>query len=209
MYVRNSMTANPFTVAPDATIADTMELMRSRHIRRVPVVKNGKLVGIITERKLLEVSPSPATTLSVFEINYLLAKTKIESVMSKDVIYVSSGTLLEEAALKMREHDIGGMPVVDDGKLVGIITETDIFDSFIEIMGLKDHGVRIAVQIDEDKPGVLAKVAIIIAGFNVNVTHLAIFRDELVIRLNTINIDGILEALGDSGFKVLSILKNE
>jgi acetoin utilization protein AcuB len=209
MYVRNSMTANPFTVAPDATIADTMELMRTRHIRRVPVVKNGKLVGIITERKLLEVSPSPATTLSVFEINYLLAKTKIESVMSKDVIYVSSGTLLEEAALKMREHDIGGMPVVDDGKLVGIITETDIFDSFIEIMGLKDHGVRIAVQIDEDKPGVLAKVAIIIAGFNVNVTHLAIFRDELVIRLNTINIDGILEALGDSGFKVLSILKNE
>lgn len=209
MYVRNRMTTNPYTVTPDTTVADAMELMRTKQIRRVPVVKNGKLVGIITERKLLEVSPSPATSLSVFEINYLLSKTKIDSVMSKNVVYVSSGTLLEEAALLMREHDIGGLPVVDDGKLVGIITETDIFDSFIEIMGFKDHGVRIAVQIEEDKPGVLAKVAGIIAGFDVNINHLAVFRDELVIRLNTINIGGILEALGDNGFKVISVLKNE
>ena len=209
MYVRNSMTANPYTVSPDATVAETLEIMRSKDIRRVPVVKNGKLMGIITERKLLEVSPSPATSLSIFEINYLLSKTKIESIMTKDVISVSSGTLLEEAAIKMREHDVGGLPVVDAGKVVGIITETDIFDSFIEIMGFKDQGSRIAVEIEDDKPGILARVAGIIAGYDVNITHLAIFRNELIIRVNTINVDCILNALGKEGYKVISVLKNE
>lgn len=208
MYVKYRMTANPYTVSPDATVAETLELMRSKDIRRVPVVKNGKLVGIITERKLLEVSPSSATSLSIFEINYLLSKTKIESVMSKNVIYVTPSTLLEEAAVKMRDNDIGGLPVVEGDKLVGIITETDIFDSFIEIMGFRDQGSRIGVEVEEDKPGVLATVAQIIAGFDVNITHLAVFRNELVIRINTINVDAILEALEKNKFKVISVLKN-
>ncbi|MCX7842256.1 MAG: CBS and ACT domain-containing protein [Clostridia bacterium] len=209
MYVRNRMTANPYTVSPECTVAEAAELMRSKSIRRVPVVKNGKLVGIITERKLLEISPSPATSLSIFEINYLLSKTKIDSVMTRDVITVSSSTLLEEAAVIMREHDIGGLPVVDDGKLVGIITETDIFDSFIEIMGFKDAGSRIALDIEEDKPGTLAKVAGIIAGFDVNITHLAIFRNELIIRINTTNVDNVIEALKKEGYRIISIMKNE
>lgn len=209
MYVKYRMTAKPFTVAPDATIAETLELMRSKHIRRVPVVKNDKLVGIITERQLLEVSPSPATTLSVFEINYLLSKTKIESIMSKDIVTVTSETLLEEAALLMREHDIGGLPVVDNGKLVGIITETDLFDALIEIMGLRDHGSRIAVAIEEDKPGVLAKVAGIIAGFDLNITHLAIHRNELIIRVNALNVEDIVKELNKNGFTVISVVINK
>ncbi|MCX7923824.1 MAG: CBS domain-containing protein [Clostridia bacterium] len=209
MYVRNRMTANPYVVAPDATVAETLELMRSKKIRRVPVVKSGKLVGIITERQLLEVSPSPATSLSIFEINYLLSKTKIESLMSKDVVSVTPGTLLEEAALKMREYDIGGLPVVDQEKVVGIITETDIFDSFIEIMGLKDQGSRIAVELEDDKPGVLAQVAGTIASFDLNITHLAVFRNELIVRINTINVHDIIEELKKNGFRVISIIKNE
>lgn len=209
MYVRSRMTANPYTVAPEATIAETLELMRSKGIRRVPVVKNGKLVGIITERKLLEVSPSTATSLSIFEISYLLSKTRVESIMTKTPVTVSPGSLLEEAALKMREHDIGGLPVLDGEKLVGIITETDIFDSFVEIMGFKDIGSRIAVEIEEDKPGVLAKVAGVIAGYDINITHLAMFRNELIIRVNTLNVDVILDALKKEGFKVVSVIKNE
>lgn len=209
MYVRNSMTTNPYTVAPDATVAETLELMRSKDIRRVPVVKNGKLVGIITERKLLEVSPSPATSLSIFEINYLLAKTKIESIMTKDLITVNPDSLVEEAALLMREYDVGGLPVVESDKLVGIITETDLFDSFIEIMGFKDIGSRIAVEVDEDKPGVLAKVAGLIANFDVNITHIALFRNEIIIRINTLNVDNIIQALKNDGFNVISVLKNE
>lgn len=209
MYVRTRMTANPYTVAPDATIAETLELMRQKNIRRVPVVKNGKLIGIITERKLLEVSPSPATTLSIFEINYLLSKTKIESVMSKDVITVGPDSLLEEAAVKMRENDVGALPVVDNGKLVGIITETDIFDSFVEILGFKDRGSRITVDVEDDRPGVLARIAGIIAGFDVNITHLVVFENELVIRVNTINVNGILDAFKQNGYKVISVMKNE
>lgn len=209
MYVRNSMTANPYTVTPEATVAEAFELMRDKQIRRVPVVKNGKLVGIITERKLLEVSPSPATSLSIFEINYLLSKTKIESIMSKDLVTVSSNNLLEEAALLMREHDIGGLPVVDDGKLVGIITETDIFDSFIEIMGFRDQGSRITLDLEDDRPGLLEKISGIIAGFNVNISHLALFRNTLIIRVNSFNVDEIIKTLENKGFKVISVIKSK
>lgn len=209
MYVRNRMTANPYTVAPDATVAETLELMRIKDIRRVPVIKNGRLVGIITERKLLEVSPSPATSLSIFEINYLLSKTKIETMMSKDLVTVNPGTLLEEAALLMREHEVGGLPVLENNKLVGIITETDIFDSFIELMGFRDTGSRIALEVSDDKPGILSRVAGIIAGYDVNITHIALFRNEIIIRINTLNVDNILQALKDEGFNILSVLKNE
>lgn len=210
MYVRSRMTANPFTLAPESTVAEAFELMRNKKIRRVPVVKNGKLIGIISERQLLEVSPSPATSLSVFEINYLLSKTKIESIMTKKVITVGPDNLLEEAALKMREHDVGGLPVVDDdGKVVGIITETDIFDSFLEILGRKDvNSSRIAIEIDEDKPGILAQVAGIIAGYGINITHLVIFRNELIVRVNTLNVQDTLKALESNGYKIISVTTN-
>lgn len=207
MYVRNGMTANPYTVAPEATIAETLELMREKQIRRIPVVKNNKLLGIITERKLLEVSPSSATSLSVFEINYLLAKTKIESVMSKDVVYVSPDTLLEEASILMRDNDIGGLPVVEDEKLVGIITETDIFDSFIEIMGFRDQGVRIAIEIIEDKPGLLSEVAGVLASLSLNISHIAIYRNELIVRVNTINAEVVEKCLHEKGYNIISIMQ--
>ena len=208
MYVKLFMTANPYTVAPDTTIADAMVTMREKNIRRMPVVKNGKLVGMISEKKLLEVSPSPATSLSVFEINYLLSKTKIESVMTKSVITISSYSLLEEAAIKMRDNHVGSLPVVDDGRLVGIITESNVFDAFIEILGARGHGSRIAIEITDDKPGVIAKIASIIAGFDVNITHLVISKSEIMARVNTLNIDIILKALEENRFKVISVMKN-
>lgn len=210
MYVKNRMTANPFIVAPEATVAETFELMKSKKIRRVPVVKNGKLVGIISERKLLEVSPSPATTLSIFEINYLLSKTTIDTIMTRNVITVTPGSLLEEAALKMRENNVGGLPVVEKDKVVGIITETDIFDSFVEILGFKDpSSSRIAIEIEDDKPGVLSKATGIIAGYGINITHLVIFMNEMIIRLNTKNYQEVVKGLEDSGFKILSVTTND
>lgn len=209
MYISNYMTSNPYTVSPDATIADAMELMRTKKIGRVPVVKNGKVVGIITKGKLLEVSPSPATTLSIFEINYLLSKTKIESIMTKDVITVAPGDLLEEAAVKMSEYDIGGLPVVDNDKLVGIITETNVFNAFIEIMGFKDQGSRISIDIQEDKPGILATVTGIIAGFDINISHLALFRNELILRVNALQTAEVIKSLEGNGIKVLSVFKNK
>lgn len=209
MYVKARMTTNPFTVTPEATIADTLELMRSKNIRRVPVIKNEKLVGIITEKKLLEISPSPATSLSIFEINYLLSKTKISELMTKDVITVTPDTLVEIAATKMKEYDIGAIPVVENGKLVGIITESDIFETFIEIMGFQDTGSRIDVKAEEDKPGILAEVAAIIAGMNVNITHLTLYHDEITIRINTINPDPVIHGLQEKGYKVVAIYVNQ
>lgn len=209
MYVKNSMTTNPYVLSPESTIVEAMELMRTKGVKRLPVVKNNLLVGIISHSQLLEVSPSPATSLSVFEINYLLAKTKIDSIMTKKVITVSPDMLLEEAALLMREFKIGGLPVVSENKLVGIITETDLFDAFIEIMGFRDKGSRIALDIGVDHPGVLAEVTGIIAGFQINITHLAAFRSELIVRVNTTNISDILKAIEAKGYKVVSVLKNE
>jgi len=196
-------------LTPDATIAEALELMRDKSVKRIPVVRNGQLAGIVTHGQLLEVSPSPATSLSVFEINYLLSKTKIETIMTKKVITVAPDTLLEEASLLMREHKIGGLPVVDDGKLVGIITETDIFDAFIEIMGFRNKGARITVDVGNDHPGVLAEVSGIIAAHGLNITHLAAFRSELIIRVNTTNVDEILDAIRQKGYQILSVLRNE
>ena len=159
MYVRSRMTRDPFTVSPETTIAEALELMRVKKINRVPVVKEGKLVGIITERRIMEVSPSSATSLSIFEINYLLAKTKVKEVMTKNVVTVSPDDLLETAALKMRDNQIGGLPVVEGSKVVGIITESNIFDAFIEIMGFREQGSRISILVQEDRPGVLAELA--------------------------------------------------
>jgi acetoin utilization protein AcuB len=199
------MTVNPFTIAPDTMIADALELMREKNINRVPVVKDGKLVGIVTERKVMEVSPSSATSLSVFEVNYLLSKTKVEQVMTKKVVTVSPDDLLEVAALKMRDNNVGGLPVVENGKVVGIITESNIFDAFIEIMGFREQGSRISILIQEDRPGVLAEMAKTIAACNINITRLAIYHDEIVLRVDTKEPEQLIQSLQEKGFQIASV----
>ena len=205
MYVRNRMTVNPITVSPDTMIATALELMREKNINRIPVVKDEKLVGIITERKLMEVSPSSATSLSIFEINYLLSKTKVEQVMTKKVVTVAPDDLLEVAALKMRDNSVGGLPVVENGKVVGIITESNIFDAFIEIMGFRERGSRISILIQEDRPGVLAELAQTVATCDINITHLAIYQGEIVLRVDTREPDELLERLKEKGFRTTSV----
>jgi acetoin utilization protein AcuB len=205
MYVKDKMTINPFTVSPDDSVADTLELMRSKNIRRVPVMQNRQLVGIVTERKLIEVSPSPATSLSVFEINYLLSKTKIESIMTKNVITVAPDTLVEDAAVIMRENKISGLPVMVGSELVGIITESAIFDAFIEIMGYRDKGSRIAVKVVNNKPGVLKTIAGIISDFDVNISHIVFQGEEIILRIGTVNTKEIVDLIVQNGFEVTSV----
>jgi len=206
MYVKYSMTKNPFTIAPEGTIAEALEIMRSNNVRRIPVLKGGKLVGIITERKLLEVSPSPATSLSVFEINYLLSKTKIGDIMTKNLVTVTPDTLIEEAAVLMRDNDIGALPVLEDNVLVGIITETDIFDSFLDIMGYRDSGARIEIEVPENRPGVLEKLAGIMNSYNANISHMVFYnKSTIVIRIETKDTDKIIKSIEESGQKVMSV----
>lgn len=173
MLVKDIMSANVYTVSPQTTLPDAMALMEEKKIRRLPVVENDRLVGIVTLLDLVRASPSPATSLSVWELNYLLAKLPVKDIMAKNPLTVRSDVPIDEAAKVMREHRIGGLPVVDDGKLVGMITETDIFTAFLEMLGVERGGIRLTLELP-DRPGSLAETAEIFSSMGINVSSLAI-----------------------------------
>lgn len=168
MRVRDKMTANPITVEPTTSVSEALRLMDGRKIRRLPVLRGGQLVGIVTLLDLMRVSASPATSLSIYELRYLLDKLTVQEAMTRRVITVAPDEPIEQAALLMREHKIGGLPVVEDGRLVGIITETDIFDAFVDLLGMRKPGVRLEVDC-ADRPGELARIASVIAARGLNI----------------------------------------
>lgn len=157
MLVGERMSHPVISVSPDMTIAEALKMMKNEHIRRAPVVENGKLVGIISDKDLLNASPSSATSLSIWEINYLLSKITVKEVMTTKVLTVHEDTPIEEAARTMADNKVGGLPVMRDGHVVGIITETDLFKIFLELMGAREPGTRVTALI-ADKPGMLAKI---------------------------------------------------
>lgn len=204
MYVKQFMTSRVFTVSPEDNIADTMALMREKQINRLPVVEKGKLVGIVTDGDLREVSPSPATTLSIFELNYLVGKTPIREVAVKKVITCTPDTKIEDAALLMREHGIGALPVIESGKLVGIVTESDIFDTFLDIMGFRSPGQRFVIE-TKDEVGVMVDLASIMKEHDVNITSLAVYhlrdnRVQILARLNGDRVNEVKESLIAKGY---------
>lgn len=157
MFVGERMSRPVISVSPDEPINEVLAMFKEEHIRRAPVMKDGKLVGIVSERDLLNASPSPVTTLSVWEMNYLISKVTVKNVMTKKVITVDKDIPIEEAARIMADKKIGGLPVVSTGKVVGIITETDLFKAFLELMGARQKATRVTATI-ADRPGELAKV---------------------------------------------------
>ena len=136
MLVKDQMTTPAITLTPDTPFQEAVKLMRERQIRRIPIVdEQGKLVGIVSERDLLHAEPSPATSLSIWEMNYLLWKLKVGDLMSKKVITVTPQTALQDAASLLIKHRIGGLPVVDSQqRVIGVITETDIFKAFVALL---------------------------------------------------------------------------
>lgn len=162
MLVGERMSKPVITIPPEMPITDALNLMKKERIRRVPVVKDGKLAGIVSDKDLLNASPSPVTTLSIWEMNYLLSKVKVEDVMSQNVMTVTEDTPIEQAARIMADNKIGGLPVMRDGHVTGIITETDLFKVFLELLGARETGVRITALV-EDKPGKLAALTDAIA----------------------------------------------
>ncbi len=169
MLVRELMTPNPVTIQPDTSVPDALRLMRERKVRRLPIVdSHGRLVGIVSDKDLLWASPSPATTLAVWEIPDILGKLKVEKVMTTNVVTVAEKTPLEEAARLMADNKIGGLPVMQGPDLVGIITETDLFKNLLELLGGRRSGVRIAVAVPAVK-GELSKIttAVFEAGGNI------------------------------------------
>lgn len=172
MFVKDVMKENPFTINPDASVLDAKELMRKNKVTKLPVVdKGGALVGIITANDLQKASPSQATSLDMYEVGYLLSKLKIEKIMVKNVKTTSLDTPVEDAAQLMTSYNIGSLVVVKDDILVGIVTETDLFTSFIKMFSAKTHALRAAMVLDEH-PGVLSKLVDAIAQKNGNIVSL-------------------------------------
>ncbi len=191
MLVGERMSRPPITIGPEMSIHDALALFRRERIRRAPVVKGGKLIGIISEKDLLNASPSPATTLSVWEMNYLLSKLTVAEVMTKNVITVTEDTPIEEAARIMADNKIGGLPVVKGTRVVGIITETDLFKLFLELMGARERGVRVTALI-EDQPGTLAKITRAVADAGGNFVAFGQFVGEDVnTRVITFKVNGV------------------
>lgn len=158
MLVRDWMSRDPQTVSPTTPVMEAMQRLRQESYRRLPVLQAGLLVGIVTDRDLKEATPSKATTLSVFELNYLLSKLAIREVMKTPVITIASDEPIEQAALLMETHCISGLPVVDDHQLVGMLTITDLLRAFVTFLGLREGGRRITLDIP-DTPGELARLA--------------------------------------------------
>ncbi len=156
MLVKDRMTRNPITASPETSLYDGLKLMRENKVRRLPVIgTGGKLLGIVSEKDLLYASPSPATTLSVWEMNSLIAKISLKDLMTKNPITVCEDCPLEEAARVMVDNKIGGLPVMRGDTMVGIITETDLFKVFLELLGARQMGTRFTLLVPERK-GLLA-----------------------------------------------------
>ena len=194
MLVKERMKHPVITVKQDMPIMDALNMMKREGIRRTPVVDgHGKMVGIISDKDLLNAGPSDATSLSVWEVNYLLTKIKVHDVMTQDVITVHEDTPIEEAAFIMASNKIGGLPVIRDGGIVGIITETDLFKIMLEMMGAREPGVRVTALVPE-KVGELAILTEAIAKEKGNIIALGMFSgEESTNRILTLKVEGLPE----------------
>jgi acetoin utilization protein AcuB len=205
------MTQNPIIVHPDTSFEDALQLLREKKIRRLPVVdKQGSVVGIVVEKDLLYASPSPATSLSVFEVHYLLSKLQVKDVMTKRVIAVGEDCPLEEAARIMIDHKIGSLPIVRGKELVGIITETDIFRVMAEALGGRTRGLRVVMRVPNQR-GVLATLAGQIAESGGNIVSLVVFLSsdaqhrEITLKVQDVERDVILKAIEKTGAQIIDV----
>lgn len=211
MKIKNWMTSNPITVKPNTPIMEASKLMKEHGIRRLPVVKGDKVVGIVTHRNLLEASPSAATTLSIHELNYLIAKLEVGEVMQKDPICVSPEDSVMEVMMMGHDKGIGAFPVVDNGRLVGIVTETEIFRSVMHLFGGKEKGDKFVVLANvrlRERVGAMSRISSVIEGLNVPVIamfslpHRRSEGNRLYIRVHTDNVAKVKAALSEAGYKL-------
>lgn len=211
MLVKERMIRNPYTIPPDMPVEEALRRMREVHVRRFPVVdKAGQLVGIVSEKDLLYASPSPATSLSIYEMHYLLSRLTVSEVMTKDVITADEGMSVEEAARLMADKKIGALPVVRGGLVVGIITETDLFKLFLELLGAREKGVRLAMLVP-NKKGVLAGLTTEIARRGGNIIALGTFlgadpsNTQITLKVTDVPQDILVEAVRPHAVELLDV----
>ena len=212
MYVRDEMTKDLITINANEVISKAAEIMSEKGLHRLPVIRNGQLVGLVTKGRITS-STNGATSLSIFELNYLLNRTTVDTVMikAKDLITITSDKLMEDAADMMLKYDIGCLPVVDDGKLVGILTQNDLFKAFLDILGYYRTGSRIDVNVP-DTLGILGKVSKVFVANEANITNFTVYRHEdetanLILRSEITDTENLVKDLNEAGFKVNSVMK--
>ena len=210
MLVGYRMSKPVITIPQDMPINEALNLMKKDHIRRAPVIHNGKLIGIVSDKDLLNASPSPATSLSVWEMNYLLSKITVKDVMTEKVMTVQENTPIEEAARILADNKIGGMPVMRGDKVVGMITETDLFKMFLELMGAREKGVRVTFLIEE-KPGQLAAISKAVADLGGNFVAFGQFAGEdpssrlITFKVQDITEDQVRQIVETFGIKLIDL----
>lgn len=170
MAVKDFMTRKVVYISPNTTIAHAADMMREQKLHRLPVIENDQLVGLVTEGTIAEASPSKATSLSIYEMNYLLNKTKVGDVMIRDVVTISQFASLEDATYLMLKNKIGILPIVDNEQLYGVITDRDIFKAFLEVSGYGEEGVRLRF-VTENKVGVLEQIIRLLVEENLNISN--------------------------------------
>ena len=208
MRIRDVMTKNPITVDSETLVLDAQKIMKENNIRRLPVVDKGNLVGIVTQHDLLQASPSPATSLSIHELNYLLAKMKVKEVMKKNPFTLTPDTPFEEALRIGQDKKIGSFPVMDKGKLIGIITESDIVRFLTRALGLREEGSRVTIEGLGGRLGDLEKIiGIANQHQTIILSMISLPRPEkrdwmIVLRLKTTEPDPIVRDFKKAGFNV-------
>jgi acetoin utilization protein AcuB len=202
MLVKDWMSPAPLTVSPETPVLEALRLLKERGFRRLPVVEGSKLIGIVTDKDLKDAMPSKATTLSIWELNYLLSKLTVREVMATNVLTVNALETLEDAALRMQERKLGGVPVLDNaGALVGILTVTDVLGALVRVLGLKEGGVRVTLEVP-DMPGALGVAVEAIKPSNILSVATAGLREgqrRFVVRVNGEGLDGLADRLRAAG----------
>lgn len=214
MSIKDFMSTEVITVSPQTPIFDAVDLMKQHQIHRLPVVEGGKLVGLITEGVIQGAMPSKATSLSVYEVNYLLNKTNVKDIMIKQVETIGPDALLEDGIVKMRANNIGVLPVVEADKVIGIITNNDIFDAFLKITGYYAGGTRVTLAIEKDDRGILANITKVLAQEGFSILTIVVNRESdktiVEIQVESKELKQVESSLTAAGYQVVSsVLTNQ
>ncbi len=207
MLVRKKMNTNLVTITKEERMTAAKKILKEKNIRHLPVVEGKKLIGLVTNMDIRKAEASPATSLEIRELHYLLDKISVGEIMTRNVITISPDISVEEAATLLHDNKIGCLPVVEDGALVGMLTEDDVMEILIDVMGMKEKGSRMEILVD-DKAGALADLTRIIKEHNVNIISLLTDKAEevgkriVIFKLKTFYFEPIKKALEAAGFTV-------